>query len=166
MVKAASKNTVSLSRGSLVLSLPEAVQPVVWRIDLKQAQAASFTVKDENGKSALVKKEQGGAEEIIALFEFKEEAMGILMDVSSALQGEKTTSVRITEDMTVKGELIKWGVALGGVLVVVILFFYLASISPQAADPFTSAGADIQRGTGSPDATGVPVSADAFLSGQ
>ncbi len=161
-------NTVSMSKGSLVLSLPAAAEPVVWRMDLKQAQAASFTVKEDNKKWALVKKDQSGEDTAIALFETKEDAMEILMQVSGTLQGGKAnTAAGSTAPASAKSEAMKWGVATGGVVLVILLFFYLAQISPQTANPFMDPSAqNIRANAGSPEATGVPVSADAFLSGQ
>ena len=164
------QNTVSVNKGSLVLSLPNALEPVVWQMDIKQAKAAGFTVKESvPGKWALVKKSPDNTETQIALFETKDDAMNILMDVSEGLQGgSKGThncKHHAQEPHSNVTELKKWGIAAGGVIIVIGLFFYLASIVPQSTEPFMNE-ASIQTNASTPNATGVPVSADAFLSSQ
>ncbi len=164
--KNASTNSVSLNKDSLVLSLPQAKEPVVWRMDLAQARAASFTI-GEAGKSgwSLIKKDQDNKETSIATFEEKEEALQILMDVSETLQGGKT-STSSSSPTYPQSEITKWALAAGGVLIVAGLFIYLASITPQTSTAFMNEVS--QTGIAGTDSgqTGVPISADAFLGAQ
>ena len=166
------ENTVTLSKDALVLSLPEAVEPVVWRMNLKEAKAAGFSVKQDKKNWVFIKRDSSGAESAIALFEDKDQAMNILMRVSDLLQDgyesqkQKGTTTSKTPQGFFYSEAGKWTVAIGGVLGVIALFMILASITPQTADPFSGTDVSLSENIDPSSATGVPVSADAFLSGQ
>ncbi|MCB1783560.1 MAG: hypothetical protein KDI13_06145 [Alphaproteobacteria bacterium] len=75
--------------GKLILSLPEAATPVIWQMDLEQAQSCALEVKEDKKSKQFIlalKNTDGGITEI-APFETKEAAVSALMATSAALQG-------------------------------------------------------------------------------
>ncbi len=166
----------------LILSLPNAIDPVVWRMALTKIGTASFEVKPVKGKEnyKLVLKPKKGAAELIAPFETKDEALEALVHASNALQrpeGEvavaasteasKNSNVQI-QSRTHKPNSKKWFYLLAGFLLVIGLYLYLASQIPNRVSDFGSDVVSNQTGTqksGGGAKTGVPLSADDFLSG-
>jgi len=167
----------------LILSLPNAIDPVVWRMALTKIGTASFEVKPIKGKEnyKLVLKPKKGAAELIAPFETKDEALEALVHASNALQkteGEVATSVAHAcenvntqtqqQSPTQKSNSAKWLYLLAGFFTVIGLYLYLASQIPNRVADF---GSDVvsnqteQKNTSGGSKTGVPLSADDFLSG-
>lgn len=169
-------SSVKIVGGKLILSLPDAMEPVVWQMDLEQAQSAALTVK-ENKKAksfSLVLKVQGGKTEEIAPFADKQSAMDVLMETSEVLQNaqeniHKHAPAAVAQTSASKGEKgDKLGAFLAAALVIVLIFSWvmLSSAPEKLANAGRSqnnyAGASA---TGNPrDSAGVPVSADDFLS--
>ena len=164
----------------LILSLPNAIDPVVWRMALTKIGTASFEVKPIKGKEnyKLVLKPKKGAAELIAPFETKGEALEALVHASNALQrpeGEVAASVNVsqnanvqTQSPTQKSGSAKWLYLLAGFFAVIGLYLYLASQVPSRVADFGSETASNQTDTqnsGGGAKTGVPLSADDFLSG-
>jgi hypothetical protein len=149
--------------GKLVLSLPHALTPVVWQMDLTQASASALEVHDKNGTGAsLTLKTPRGETTEIAVFETRALAVSALMSVSKALENARgkirsNGDVSTVED-TKSGRGL-W-VAIG---LVIILFFVLANIwgaPPQSAGvQSTATAADAQPGT----EVGVPVKAEDII---
>lgn len=163
--------------GNLILSLPDAINPVVWRMELGSVKASALEVKQQpaDGTFVLSLKTPKGEVHDIAPFQSREYAVRALMRVSAALQGAQgkiapapvatpqgaTTIINTTEKEG--GSPLKWLLMLGAVLFVIFLFAYLSAVSSQNAD-VTSAG---QPAIDAPldDQSGTPQSADELLRG-
>ena len=169
MTHAMKKNDadVRVIDGSLVLSFPNAAEPVVWRMNLAQAKEAGFEVRESKGLFRLVQK-SGADTQDIAAFDTRETAVDALMQVSSALQGGRKPANDIGGAL--KGEGVQWIVAIAGVLIVAGLFFYLTQITPVESNLTAGSTGATQTSTATSadpqSSSGVPVSADDFLKGQ
>ena len=161
--------------GALVLSLPNAVQPVVWRMELGHAKASAMELRElAGGQTDLTLISQRGEERRIATFDHKGDALAALMKISKALHGAKGTSggtqtaapAAPHRSSPLKSAL-KWFGALAAVLLVVFIFTYLVQLTPAVYDgadnAATSNGA--AAGNGGSSEAGLPESADAFLQG-
>lgn len=73
--------------GFLILSLPNAIEPKIWRIELDKIGTATFEIKQEKNSNIakLTLNPKKGTAEIIASFETKKDALGALMAASRAL---------------------------------------------------------------------------------
>jgi hypothetical protein len=168
--------------GSLIISLPDALNPVVWRMELSNVKASALEVRPHSNDGTFIlslKTPKGDVHEI-APFSSREIAVRALMRVSSALQGASgkmftsTTllpGVTTAQDMPSRPALLgagptslKWLIALVGVVVVIFLFAKMSSMARQYAMSGSS-----QTATGdaaAPNAnTGVPLSAEDMFRG-
>lgn len=180
--KAASANVVD---GKLILSFPEALTPVVWQMDLRDAKSSALEVHENapsgegENKSAvsfsLILKTQKGEAVEIAPFAEREQAIKGLMSVSSALQnahGQIRPASTINSDATanvtqVSGTKNRWLPAVLGLGFLIVLFMVWANIAPRTpgggfVQPTLDSAANTTSAP-SPDEPGVPVSADDFL---
>ncbi len=174
MTKANEISPVKIVDSKLILSLPDAKEPVVWQMDLTQAQAAAFTVKEDKKAKTfnLVFKVHGEKQENIAPFDDKKSAIDILMKTSEILQNaqgkiQDNTSTATTNPIVNNDKNDKLGAVLAVILIILLFLSWIAfSSAPQK---FANIN-DIEAGnygttTGNPrEAAGVPVSADDFLS--
>lgn len=170
--------------GNLILSLPDAINPVVWRMELGSVKASALEVRPAaaDGSHMLCLKTPKGEMHEIAPFQSREQAVRALMCVSAALQGAQGKIAPITvlptaaiphsavpaADQTDKssGSAIKWLLTLGGVLIVISLFAYLSSIAPRSSETVGSGEPTATSVTGESDTgSGVPQSADQVLRG-
>ncbi len=161
--------------GKLILSLPHAIEPVVWQMDLQTAQSAGFTVKEDKKKkeTSFVLKKEAAQDEVIALFEEKEVAVGVLMETSEVLQSAQSrgsaasgsvvsmTSSGAPETSDKKGAMI--AIALVIVLVVVWTISAMNSSSVEQIQGGASLASGTPTSGSSNSAGGVPISADEFL---
>jgi hypothetical protein len=175
------------SDGHLVLSFPDAVEPVIWRRSLEEISSATFEVKQVAKKDHynLVLKKAKSPAETIATFESREEAVDALKAASNALHGGGETrrsfalgrapkedhSAGVTSPARATAgpsDWQKWVIAILGVIVVLGLYFFMNTLLPERTTDFgtgaTSASSTAPV-TSPQDSTGVPVSADDFLSG-
>ncbi len=170
----------------LVLSFPEAVDPIVWRMSLDKIGTASFEVKQDSDsdQTKLILKPKKGTTEIIASFATKKEAVDALMIASKALQQtgantqttQKKTIIQPSQEENNSHETViinstntttekqKWFLALIGAFIVLGLYYYLTSLIPETVQNFGSS-ATSSVSSNPTEASGVPVSADDFLSG-
>lgn len=168
--------------GNLIISLPDAVNPIVWRMELGSVKASALEVRAHasDGTFLLLLKTPKGDIHEIAPFAAKDTAVTALMRVSSAMQGAEgrlapatasiaTTPLHAPQPVFHKPDTgaVKWLLALAGVLALIFLFAYLAKSSPSLegagvpmADTATSTA------TGAPNSeSGLPQSADDMLRG-
>ncbi len=162
--------------GNLILSLPNAINPIVWRMELGNVKASALEVRTNttDGTHVLTLKTPKGDVHEIAPFAQRDDALRALMRVSTALQGAQgkiavATTITASHSATQpeSGSGYKWLLTLGGVLIVIFLFAYLSSLTPQQMDS-TNVGApeSATSVTGEPNAeSGVPQSADQLLRG-
>jgi len=85
--------SVKIVDSTLVISLPGAVTPVVWRMDIKQVKASVIeVVSGENGHYTLMIKTKQGETHNVATFIENDEAVAALMEVSAALDNIGTVT--------------------------------------------------------------------------
>lgn len=157
-----SANTAQIVDGHLVLSLPAAKSPVVWRWNLAQAQAAALEVVESGTSFLLTMKTSDGGTQNIAAFDTRDTAVETLMMASHAMDKKGSSPIDNASESA------KWLIAILGVLAVIGLFFYLARMTPQVATPYvtdTATGAAQTNDANPAGAAGVPVSADDLLGG-
>lgn len=165
---------VKIVDGKLILSLPDAITPVVWQMDLEKAQSASFTViENKDDKNfVLVFKTQEGTRDDIAPFENKQKAVDVLMETSNILQnahGQIRGSVPANAAPG-KNKSDRLGAILAVALVIVLILIWTLSaagpgrIGQGGVSPAASGAASSFGNSVSPrQSSGVPVSADDFL---
>lgn len=155
-----SEGQAQIVDGNLVLSLPHAKSPVVWRWDLTQAKASALEVSEQDHGFDLVMKTASDGVQKIASFGSRDAAVGALMMASEAMNGAQGSSF----DRASEGA--KWLIALAGAIVVIALFFFLARMTPQEIAPYVATGSSASMaGTNDnpENSSGVPVSADDLL---
>ena len=132
--------------GSLILTLPNAINPVVWRMELGNVKTSALEVRNSSdGYYNLILKTPKGDVHDIAPFENKEAAVSALIKVSNALKNAPKTE-RDVQTQNIENNkfidskktflkpdegAIKWLVALAGVIFVVFLYAYIAKTSPN-----------------------------------
>lgn len=160
----------------LILSLPNAVEPVIWRMSLDKIGTASFEIASTKNSTVckLVLKPKKGTAETIAKFNQKDESLEALIKASEALQSSEhadTTKSKIaTENKAAPSNKEKtnhkWLYLFIGFLAVIGLYAYMSSLMPKKINDF---GQTKQTNTAFGNApkteTGVPLSADDFLNG-
>lgn len=159
--------------GNLILTLPDALNPVVWRLELSSVKASAMEVREGADKKTftLVLKTPKGETHDIAPYDSREKALEALMKISAALQGAQgrivpfaaapatapTFAAQPEQKKTGGGW--KWILALAGVIAVIVLFSWIGTVTSRgvvsSAGPAASGGAQ----------TGVPESADDVLRG-
>jgi len=171
--------------GALVLSLPDAIAPVVWRMELGQVKSSALEVreKDEGTFMLTLKTPKGDVSEI-APFDERAKAIRALMAVSHAMEqghGHSHPVKAVANDDSVKpatggtppphngaAQPARKSNAAASVIGIVILVAMVAGLmmmGPRGAGGPGDARMSGASGTGSAAAntTGVPVSADDFL---
>ena len=173
---------------ALILTLPDAIAPVVWRFDLSQVRSSALEVRETDGKFVLVIKTPRSDTHDVAVFADRAGAVRALMAASRALEGQPdytagpdappaaandaVLTARRDEPARYaprekRGGAGKWVAGILGVLVLLVVLIALRSQMPSNASFDTSA-----TGGGTPvpgaaadaaGSSGVPVSADQFL---
>ena len=155
----------------LTLSFPNAVDPIVWRMDVNDIKTASFEIQSLKDKQEfkLFLKPQGGTEQVIARFSDKDAAFDALMLASDALHQDnssaKTTGKKPTAHK--KRGAGKWLLLIAGLILVLGLYIYMINLVPNTQDFQTTTAATTTNNqpARAQDKTGVPVSADDFFEG-
>ncbi len=175
--------TAQIVGGKLILSLPNAINPVVWQMDLAQAQAAALEVNEKGKKFILNFKKGDGESTEIAPFETKAEAVDALMKASAALtqiqnstvsvpvQGHAASSVSsynhadeiFAEKKNANSKGKSWIAPVLAVSLLVILLFIWSMVDIVPADTNTGGGLSSQSAIPPAQQSGVPMSADDFL---
>lgn len=180
-----SSSSAEVNDNHLVLSFPDAKEPVIWRMALKDIGTAIFEVKqDKDGEQAkLVLKPKKGTAEIIAAFHTKKDAVDALVMASKALQHGHNQDMHEQKKVIVqsaktandshetviinptgnKSEAHKWLIALIGAGLVIGLYYYLTTLIPVDTNTGNIEAVATSTPADPAEATGVPVSADAFL---
>jgi hypothetical protein len=180
-------SSAHVAGGKLVLSLPGALSPVVWQMDLeKSAMSALEVTEGERGQGwSLMLKVPDEKAQAIAVFETRDGAVEAMMAASGALASAQTPVPQqvmapagavhtlhpagsghhaVYPAPKAKGGYGKrLGLVLAIVLVIVLFGIWSAQL-PRA--PKTMEGVAASASTSAQDAAGVPVSADEFLRGR
>lgn len=162
----------------LILSLPNAVEPIVWRMQLDKIGTASFEIKKakKDGIYNLVLKAKKGTAETIAPFSDKEQALNALIHASEALQKPEVTNNNIVSNNdnnnpapkhgnnSKKGSN-KWLYLFLGFLAVIGLYIFMTKQLPNKINDFGGSPQSLSSSPNPQSQTGVPLSADDFLNG-
>jgi len=177
--------------GALILSLPDAISPVVWRMDLTSVKSSALEVREQkDGTFMLTLKNPRDDVHNIAPFAEKAIAVRALMAVSHALehghgQGHANaarSASLLSNDIAPPlprapayqpsdSGMAKWATGIIAVLVLFVLIGVLVHQTPSTGS-FTNQSASNSNAPApasstqiepSSAATGVPVSADDFL---
>jgi len=186
--KTAITSSAEVVDSHLILALPNAVDPVVWRMALDKIGTASFEIKEikTSGHFKLVLKPKKGTAELIATFETKDEALAAMMQASDAMQNPSSEQAKKSDSKEPKINIVtpqtaidnssakkggqKWLWLFLGLILVIGLYAVLSNMMPNRIENFGSeqqaAGAQLSsQGSSARPQTGVPLSADDFLNG-
>jgi hypothetical protein len=162
--------------GNLILSLPDALNPVVWRLELGSVKASAMEVREAADKKSfiLLLKTPKGEIHDIAPFDSRDKAVAALMKISAALQGAQGKIIPFTQTGPAPAQPFapavpsqknentgrKWVAALIAVIAVIVLFAWVGSMTSRGI-----VSASAPPSGGSTGQTGVPESADELLRG-
>lgn len=177
-------SSASVVDNNLIISLPDAKSPVVWRMDIGKIASAALEVREEkDGSFVLTFKHDKDQNEDIAPFDNRAKAVKALMIISSAMQNATSSTPRnaannsntaapVHQHHRAKAEKSPWVGGLIGLAILGFLVYILMLMPPGtpirsdgAVEPQTSAFSNNTSNTPSQE-TGVPVSADSFLMGR
>ncbi|MFA7276288.1 MAG: hypothetical protein WC043_05755 [Pseudobdellovibrionaceae bacterium] len=80
-------SSAKVIEGTLIISLPDALTPVVWQMELGQTKASALEVRNnDNGTSSLVLKTPRQDIEEVAIFNDRNVALKALMLISKAME--------------------------------------------------------------------------------
>jgi hypothetical protein len=150
--------------GHLVLSLPDAMNPIVWRMELGHVKSSALEVRDVAGQPGhvqlILKTPKGEAHEI-APYAQREKAVAALLSVAAALE----KPVQTTGEGTDSGSGIKMPFTIRWKWILIpaaILFvFYWILSMPSITPPSAQSSSTVTGGSNAP--SGVPQSADDYL---
>jgi hypothetical protein len=170
--------------GVLILSLPNAVTPALWQMELGQSKSSALEVREQtDGTFMLVLKTPRQDVQDIAPFAAREDAVEALLAVAAAMEkahgqlrqpqivqaGPDSAGTHHTylpaivpHPLHTHPHRHRWIKIALGVLIVLGLIFFVTRPSPRA--PIEDAGGNIGA-DGAPQ-TGEPVSADDFFKNQ
>lgn len=154
--------------GILVLTLPDAIRPVVWQMELGQTKSSGMEVRELNdGTFVLMLKTPRQDVQEIAPYAKREHAIRALLAVSKALEsaqgllrGANNNHLPVIIPETAVGRTKMTRIAIGLVLVLGLLFLFTRMGPPNPESLTPAAGTTAAPTT----TTGEPLSADDYLS--
>jgi len=178
--------------GTLILSLPDAIIPTVWRLDLGHVRASALEVRpdpNEDGKFVLVLKTPKSDVHDIAPFDNKGKAVAALMAAGHALENahgqikpdlyssnnnkppskpshsRKKASLPAIYQKPVSSSKGKWISGAIAVVLLVVMVNLLINIGPKPSASVANGfgNTSLSSANSATGSTGVPVSANAFL---
>jgi hypothetical protein len=179
--------------GTLILSVPSAITPAVWRLDLGNVKASSLEVRDEKEENfTLVLSTPKGDVHDVASFYTKGEAIEALLAVTAALEsaqgqikpglyaasndiGQNASQNRLPvpsphyqSPPPASKKTNKALASVAGVLILVVMIVILMNLGPKTAtldgnSPSTSAASSSPSTLNGTSGAGVPMSANDFL---
>lgn len=175
-------STASIVDGKIILSLPDAYTPVVWQMDLQEAKSSALEVKEDtkSNRFTLSLKNQKGEGIDIASYEDRSAAVNALMAASQALEsGHGKIRPQVIQAVNPNNAANygnfsspapqlqnskdnKAGAVLATLMIIVLVLAWTFSI-PKSSETVLRSARTSPAATGE---TGVPVSADDFLSRQ
>ena len=152
------KAVAKIIDGQLILSLPNALKPVVWQMNFADYKAAALEVVEKDSQHILTLKAPNEDVVEVAPFATQADAVDSLMAVSSAL--EKGGAAHVSGGGT--SFLKKLLTPILAILFLFVLLILATSFVPVAPTSLPTAGNDVHGGP-APVQSGVPMSADDFL---
>lgn len=171
-------SSAAIVDGTLILSLPDAVSPVVWRMELGHVRASAIEVRaQDDGIFMLTLKTPKGDVNDIAPYASRARALAALMAVSRAMERAQGQILRAAHDGTAEGGAaravqvrpqegfrpIHLLTGIAGLALVVILIGLLSSMGPQAPSISPASGTAGSGSAAGSVPAGEAVSADDFL---
>lgn len=160
------RSSAKVAGNSLVLSLPDALSPSVWRMDLEEARSAAIEVQGrDDGTYALVLKAKAGAANDIAAFADRAGALRALMAAGTALEQAPVAAgaPAAAHDLPLSAPSEKKGGLLAGIIGVLLLAVLVAVLLGMGPRPPAGMIPQDGAGTDGQGTAGAPVSADEFL---
>lgn len=178
MIKSAMMNeklvpSAKIIDGILVLTLPDAVRPVVWQMELGQTKTSAIEVREQNDGTFILMLKTGRQDvQEIAPYATRELAVRALLTLSRAMEGGRLRSANNNLNPNHLPALIpqteegrsKAGRMVIGVLVLLALVFLFTRMTPPA--PTTSFPSDNTPAAAAPAKIGEPQSAEDYLNAQ
>lgn len=171
-------STAKVVDGVLILSLLDAVTPVVWRWNLSDAKASALEIREKDGTFNLILKTPRADVQDVAPFDTREKALYALSCVSKALEsahGQMQERGAVLHTMspapTPTAPAVKHNdgtkllTGLLAIAVLIGLFIWLGNLAPRRLDDSISATASSSPSTQGEGDTGVPISAEEYLNG-
>lgn len=171
------ENTVKIQNGKLVLSLPLAIDPTVWHMHIGAYNAYAFEIKTVAKKYALHIRLESNDPQEIARFAKKADALAIMMQATEILEDAHGTNNTAPKSRKVKNTPTEQPsckhkkTAIIGIMLLLILAMIFVwgnmvtnHVTINAAAPVDGQQAIQEQNSGT--ASGVPLSADDFLSAQ
>jgi len=168
--QSAYQSSAKVVDGSLILSLPDAQTPIVWRMELGSVKASAMEIRSEQNDPYfhLVLKTAKGETQKIAPYETRDQALHALMAVSKALETAQPQNQndRSGETKKSKFSILKW---IGFILIGLVILFLVSSwisfssrvAAVQTDDTMMPAPTSQQPN----DPSGIAVPADTLLQG-
>lgn len=168
--------------GILVITLPDAIRPVVWQLELGLSKSSAMEVREQNdGTFVLMLKTPRQDVQEIAPYATRDQAVRALLTISKALEGAQgrlriansnnpnhlpavipgmsavtgSANPRSTDPNTKTMRIIV------GVLIAIALIYAFTRLSPPS--PTSSSADDAIPTASAPAPAGVPLSADDYL---
>jgi hypothetical protein len=176
------QSSAAVVDGKLILTFPDAITPVVWQMNLDQAQSAALEVQEDKKRKvfAFVLKDTKGESVEIAPFEEKSQAVHALMMASQALQNAhgkiRPQAIQQMQPMQMHmaqaaapAKSGKTGSVIAICLILVLLAVWVMSTPRKGSEMFQTEGAGASSASSAQSGqapAGVPVSGDEFLSSQ
>lgn len=158
--------------GNLILSLPDALNPIVWRMELGSVKSSALEVRAQDNNFLLTLKTPRGDVHDIAPYDNRDKAVAALLKVSDALEGahgkmgtvaaNTSYNAALQDKPASTGTGYKWLIALAAVILLIFLYSYLSSLTTGLTSIGEGAGTAPISSAGE---SGVPQSADDYLRG-
>ena len=178
-------SSASVVDGTLILSLPDAISPIVWRMDLGSVRASAIEVRNNDDATfTLALKTPHGNVNDIAKYDRRGRAVTALMAVTRAMEHAHGQIRPVANDADTASRLLpvpagprrsvsgakrgnkNWLGAVVALALVGILFLFMTNMGPQPMKPPVS-GVNPASGSAAPAIqSGTPLSADDFLKGR
>ncbi len=178
MIKSAMMNeklvpSAKIIDGILVLTLPDALRPVVWQMELGQTKTSAVEVREQNDGTFILMLKTGRQDvQEIAPYASRELAVRALLTLSKAMEGAQGRLRGANNNLnpnhlpalipqTEEGRS-KAGRMIAGVLILLALAFFFTRMTPS---PTTSLPTD-NAPVAAPAKIGEPQSAEDYLNAQ
>ena len=171
-------SSAKVADGRLVISMPDAETPVIWIMDLNDAETAVLRLEvDKQGLNVIKKHGGKGVAETVAVYRSRSKAERAMIKASKALENARNTRLHVgpnSQPVIIRpaGRMARIFSFIMSVIVVIILLLYarmsliynLSATMEQPQISATKMGADSAIPQTPPaDTSGVPLSADDFL---
>ena len=152
--------SAAIRNETLVLTLPDAVNPVVWQFDLSSVKASALEINPAGDHFALRLKTPRGEVHDIALYAERDRAVSILTIVHQTLIGGVANDGRgVVAAQADKNTSSNWPLAVCAFLLFVVILWGMNLVAPPIAPGSTGIDQSAAQ-------IGVPQSADDLLQGQ